>query len=58
MIFTKRLDVDALKKLGIPPGPLYAKIKSGQIVQLPNGLQVRKLKKLKIIKKYLSIFID
>ena len=52
MIFAKRLDVDALKKLGIPPGPLYAKIKAGQIVQLPNGLQVRKLK------KYLSIFID
>jgi hypothetical protein len=29
--------------MGIPPGPLYAKIKAGQIVQLPNGIKVDKL---------------
>lgn len=32
-----RLDVDALKALKIPPGPIYSKIKAGQNVTLPDG---------------------
>ena len=39
-VFFWRLDVDALKKRGVPPGPLYAKIKAGETVQLQDGSQV------------------
>lgn len=32
-----RLDADKLKELGIPPGPLYAELKRGRTVTLPDG---------------------
>lgn len=32
-----RLDAEALQRMGIPPGPLYGKIKQGQSVTLENG---------------------
>ena len=35
-----RIDVDKLQKLGIPPGPLYSRIKKGEAVTAPNGLTV------------------
>ncbi|MGE8204435.1 ribonuclease Z [Heyndrickxia sp. NPDC080065] len=31
------LDVEKLRKDGIPPGPTYAKIKNGEVVQLEDG---------------------
>ena len=35
-----RLDVQKLKSLGVPPGPLYGRIKAGETVTLPSGVQV------------------
>ena len=35
--YLTRLDVDGLKALGVKPGPIYKKIKSGENVQLENG---------------------
>lgn len=32
-----KLDVDKLKAAGIAPGPLFQRLKRGEIVQLPNG---------------------
>ncbi len=36
-----RLNVDAVERLGIPKGPLLAKLKSGSSVTLPNGSVVQ-----------------
>ncbi|XP_057243278.1 zinc phosphodiesterase ELAC protein 1 [Malurus melanocephalus] len=35
-----RLNVHKLKDLGVPPGPLYGKLKSGTAIVLPNGVTV------------------
>lgn len=35
-----KLDVEKLKSLGVPPGPMYGRIKAGEAVTLPSGLQV------------------
>ncbi|XP_023702179.1 zinc phosphodiesterase ELAC protein 1 isoform X2 [Cryptotermes secundus] len=32
-----KLDADHLRVLGVPPGPLYARIKKGEAVTLPSG---------------------
>lgn len=34
------INVDYLKGVGIPPGPLYAKLKRGETVTAPNGTTV------------------
>lgn len=34
---TGRLDADRLRELGVPPGPLYGRLKSGETVTLPDG---------------------
>ncbi|GDZ96117.1 ribonuclease Z [Planktothrix agardhii CCAP 1459/11A] len=36
-----RFDVETAQKLGIPPGPIYAKLKQGQTVTLANGRVIR-----------------
>ncbi|XP_077993798.1 zinc phosphodiesterase ELAC protein 1-like [Glandiceps talaboti] len=36
-----KLDPKKLKELGIPPGPLYARIKNGETVVLESGLEVK-----------------
>ncbi|XP_071489943.1 zinc phosphodiesterase ELAC protein 1-like [Diadema antillarum] len=36
-----RLDPSILRAKGIPPGPLYAKLKSGQDIQAPDGTTIR-----------------
>lgn len=36
-----RFDVEKAKKLGIPPGPIYAQLKQGQTVTLPDGRTIR-----------------
>lgn len=35
-----RLQVDKLKTLGIPPGPLYAKLKRGESITSPEGFEI------------------
>ena len=35
-----RLLVDKLKSLGVPPGPLYAKLKKGEDIGSPSGVKV------------------
>mgnify|MGYP001199822251 CR=1 FL=1 len=35
------LKVDELKKLGLPPGPLYKELKEGKTIQLPDGRKIR-----------------
>ncbi|MGO3732723.1 MAG: ribonuclease Z [Vagococcus sp.] len=35
--YTGELQVEKLKELGIPAGPIYKKIKDGEIVELPDG---------------------
>jgi ribonuclease BN (tRNA processing enzyme) len=35
-----KLDAHHLRELGIPPGPLYARIKKGETVTLPSGKTV------------------
>ena len=32
-----RFDIEKAKKLNIPPGPIYSKLQSGQVVQLEDG---------------------
>jgi ribonuclease Z len=34
---TGSLDVEKLKRLGIPPGPVYGRLKQGATVELPDG---------------------
>ncbi|MBD2480780.1 ribonuclease Z [Planktothrix sp. FACHB-1365] len=36
-----RFDVEKAKKLGIPPGPIYAQLKQGQTVTLADGRTIR-----------------
>jgi ribonuclease Z len=36
-----RLNAALLKSKGIPPGPLYAKIKSGEIIHVDDGTEIR-----------------
>ncbi|RMX67999.1 hypothetical protein KXD40_004456 [Peronospora effusa] len=35
--FPGKLNVDALRERGLPPGPNYRKLKLGESVELPNG---------------------
>ena len=35
--FFSRLLVDKLQKIGIPPGPLYGRIKKGEAITTPSG---------------------
>lgn len=35
-----RFDVEKAKALGIPPGPIYGKLKQGEIVTLPDGRKI------------------
>lgn len=35
------LDANRLKELGVPPGPLYQRLKQGETVQLPDGRVLR-----------------
>ncbi|WP_413165646.1 ribonuclease Z [Capilliphycus salinus ALCB114379] len=35
-----RFNVDKAKALGIPPGPIYAKLKQGAVVTLPDGQKI------------------
>lgn len=35
-----RFNVDKAKALGIPPGPIYAKLKRGAVVTLPDGRKI------------------
>ncbi|KAK7092422.1 zinc phosphodiesterase ELAC protein 1-like [Littorina saxatilis] len=35
-----RLEVEKLKSLGVPPGPMYGRIKAGETVTLPCGKEV------------------
>jgi ribonuclease Z len=35
-----KLDANHLRDLGVPPGPLYARIKKGEAVTLPSGKSV------------------
>lgn len=32
-----RLQVERLKELGVPPGPIYGKLKKGETVTTPSG---------------------
>jgi len=36
-----RFDIEKAQKLGIPPGPIYAQLKQGQTVTLPDGRTIR-----------------
>ena len=36
-----RFQVEKAQALGIPPGPLYGKLKQGQTITLPNGQKIR-----------------
>ncbi len=36
-----RFDVERAKALGIPPGPIYGKLKQGEVVTLPDGRIIR-----------------
>ena len=38
-----RLLVEKLKKLGVPSGPLYGRLKKGEIIETPNGVKVREV---------------
>ena len=38
-----KLDVQKMKELGVPPGPLYGQIKAGNTVQLDDGTKVGRL---------------
>ncbi len=36
-----RFNVEKAKALGIPPGPIYAKLKQGAVVELPDGRMIK-----------------
>lgn len=40
VFFFLRLQVEKLKELGIPPGPMYGKLKKGEPISLPDGIIV------------------
>ena len=44
-----KLDVLKLKEFGLPPGPLYSKIKKGETITLPSGVTVSFIMKTVII---------
>ena len=39
-IITTRLLVEKVRSLGVPPGPLYARLKQGETVTTPDGREV------------------
>ncbi|XP_021918974.1 zinc phosphodiesterase ELAC protein 1-like isoform X4 [Zootermopsis nevadensis] len=41
-----KLDAEYLKQLGVPPGPLYSRIKNGEAITLPSGKALDPLKVL------------
>jgi ribonuclease Z len=43
-----KLDAEHLKKLGVPPGPLFTRVKKGEAITLPCG----KIVSFVVLKKY------
>ena len=47
-----RLDTDKLQAMGVQPGPLYRKVKSGQSITAPNGQVVSAMRRFYFVPDY------